>query len=90
MVDHDQERIKTRGRWKVSDKVNRELLKWATAVGGNGREHRDSGVGVNLHLLTKGTTRDEAADEGGHSWPPIVTRQQGIHAKEPAVARGEG
>ena len=87
MVDHDQERIKTRGRWKVSDKVNRELLKQATAVGGNWRERRDSGVGVNLHLLTKGATRDEVADEGGHSQPPIV---QGIHAKEPTVAGGKG
>ena len=36
MVNHDQERIKARGRQEISDKVNRELLKWAMAAGGDG------------------------------------------------------
>ena len=90
MVNHDQERIKAGGRWEIGDKVNRELLEWAMAAGGDGREHRDSRVGVNLYLLAKGTTRDEAADEGGHTWPPIIPRQLGIHAKEPTMTGGEG
>ena len=74
VVDHEQERIKARGRREISDKVNRELLKQAMAAGGDGQECRDSWVGVNLHLLAKGATRDEAADEGGHTQPPIVLR----------------
>ena len=90
MVDHDQERITARGRWEISDKVNRELLKQVMAVGGDGRECGDSWVGVNLHLLAKGTTRDKAADKGGHTQPPIVPRQLGIHAKEPAVTGCKG
>ena len=46
-------------------------------------------MGINLHLLAKGATGDKAADKGGHPWPPIVLRQQGICAKEPSMAGGE-
>ena len=72
MVNHDQERIKAGGRREIGDKVNRELLEQALAAGGDRRECRDSWVGVNLHLLAKGTTRDKAVDKGGHTWPLIV------------------
>ena len=75
MVDHNHERITARGKWEISDQVNRQLLKWACATGGNGGKHRDSQVGIHLHLLAKGATGDKAADEGGHTWPPIVPRQ---------------
>ena len=36
VVDHDQERIKAGGRQEIGDQVNRQLLKWLCAAGGNG------------------------------------------------------
>ena len=59
-------------------------------MGGNGGKHGDSQVGIDLHLLAKGTARDETADKGGHTQPPVVLRQQGVSAKESSMARGEG
>ena len=60
------------------------------AAGGNGGKRQDSQVGIDLHVLAKGTARDEAADKGGHTWPPIVPRQQGIGVEESSMAGGEG
>ena len=75
---------------EISDQVNGQLLKWAGAGGGNRRQCGDSWVGINLHLLAKSAARDKVVDKGGHTWPPIVPRQQGIGAKESPVARSEG
>ena len=72
MVNHDQERIKAGGRWEIGDQVNQQLLKGVCAARGNGGKCQDSQVGVDLHLLAEGTARDKAADEGGHTQPPIV------------------
>ena len=90
MVNHDHERIIAKRGWEIGDQVNRQLLKWASATGGNGGKCRDSRVGIDLHLLAKGTTEDKAADEGGHTQPPIIPRQQGIGAKESPMAGSEG
>ena len=75
MVDHDQQRVKAAGQGEVGDQIHRQLLERASARGGDQRECRNSQVGVNLHLLTKGTTCNEAANEGGHTQPPVVARQ---------------
>ena len=75
MVDHDHERIIAEGRWEIGDQVNRQLLKWVCAAGGNGGKCWDSQVGIHLHLLAKGAAGDKVADEGGHTRPPIVLRQ---------------
>ena len=29
-------------------------------------------------------------DEGGHTWPPIIPRQQGVGVKEPPMAGSKG
>ena len=90
MVNHDHERIiAMRGR-EVGNQINRQLLKQPGAVGGNGRQCRYSRVGIDLHLLAKGIAGDKVADEGGHTQPPVVPRQQGISAKESSVARSRG
>ena len=90
MVNHDHERIVTMRGQEISDQVNGQLLKWAGAGGGNRRQCGDSRVGINLHLLAKSAARDKAVDEGEHTQPPIVLRQQEIGAKESPVARSEG
>ena len=46
MVDHNQERVKARGDWKVSDKIARDLLKESKGEGPDGGERWDSRVGV--------------------------------------------
>ena len=72
VVNHDHERIiSTRGQ-EISNQINGQLLKQLGAVGGNGRECGDSQVGIDLHLLAKGTARDKVVDEGGHTQPPVV------------------
>ena len=44
MVDHDQQRIKTRGSGGVSDKVTRDLLEGAQHMGLDRSEWRSGGV----------------------------------------------
>ena len=78
-----------RGR-EIGKQINGQLLKQPGAAGGNGRECRDSQVDIDLHLLAKGAARDKVADEGGHTQPPVVPRQQGISAKESSMTRSEG
>ena len=90
MVDHDHERIIAERGQEISDQVNQQWLKWASATGGDGGKCRDSRVGIDLHLLAKGTTRDIVVDEGGHTWPPIILRQQGVGVKESPMAGSEG
>ena len=90
MVNHDQQRIVAKRGQEVSNQINRQLLKWAGTRGGDGGKCRDGWVGIDLHLLAEGATRDEAMNKGGHTWPPIVPRQERIGAKEPPVTRGEG
>ena len=90
MVDHDHERVIATGWREIGDQVNRQLLKWVGAVGGDGGEHRDSWVSIDLHLVAKGTARDEMVHEGGHTQPPVVPRQQGIGTKESPVTRHKG
>ena len=75
VVDHNHERIIAKRGWETSDQINGQLLKQSGTVGGNGRECGDRWVGIDLHLLAKGAAGDKAADEGGHTWPPVVPRQ---------------
>ena len=46
MVNHDQQRIKTRGHREVGDKVIGDLLEGARCVGHNWCKWRDGGVCV--------------------------------------------
>ena len=86
MVNHDQQRVIIMGRQEISNQVDRQLLKWVDAGGGEGGEHRDSWVGINLHLLAEGTARDEMTNKGGHTRPPVVVRQQGVGVEEPPMS----
>ena len=55
MVDHNQQRIETRGGREVGDKVARDLLEGARGVGFNWGEQQDGGVSVGFVLLACGT-----------------------------------
>ena len=77
-------------RWEISNQVNGQLLKQVGAGGGERRECGDSWVDIDLYLLAKSAARDEVVNKGGHTQPPIVTRQQGVGAKEPPVAGSKG
>ena len=90
MVYHDQERIKSTGKRKVSDQVDRELLERTGAGGGEGGQCGNGRVGINLHLLAKGATSNETADKQRHTRPPVVARQQGVCVKEAFMSRSEG
>ena len=52
--------------------VHGDLLKRAGAVGCQGKERRDGGVGVDLVRLADGAASDVFTNVGGHSWPPVV------------------
>ena len=89
VVDHDQQGVTTvRGR-EASDEINRKLLEGTGAGGGEWGEGRRRWVGVDLHLLAKGTPSNKATDERRHPQPPIVMRQQGISTEETTVARSQ-
>ena len=69
MVDHNQERIETRGRGKVSDKVTGDLLE------GTGHTGYDKGKQENVEcvrfvLLTHGTAFNVFPHVLYETWPP--------------------
>ena len=78
------------GRQETSNEVNGQLLKWMGAGGGERGECGDGWVGINLHLLAEGAARDEMADKGRHTQPPVVVRQQGVGVEEPPVSQSKG
>ena len=89
VVDHDQQGVTTvRGR-EASDEINRKLLEGAGAGGGDWGEGRRRWMGVDLHLLAKGTPSNKATDKRRHPRPPVVVRQQGISMEETTVARSQ-
>ena len=75
MVDHNQKQVETIRQWEVGNKINRQLLKWASTGGGERQKCGDHGVSVDLHLLTKGTASNKMVHKGGHTWTPIVVSQ---------------
>ena len=46
MVNHNQERVKARGHWQVSDKVAKDLLEGSRGKGLDRSKRWDSGVDV--------------------------------------------
>ena len=86
MVDHNQDRIKSRERRKVGDEVDRELLEWESGGGWYRTEGWSGGVGVDLVLLTDRTSINKILDKEGKSWPPVVPFEDGLGAKDPHMA----
>ena len=87
MVDHDHDRIKSRGGREVSDEVNRELFKGERDGGLDREERRDNGVSIGLVLLANGTTNDEMFHKGGEAWPPEILFQNRFGVKDTHVTR---
>ena len=65
MVDHDHNRIKTRGNREISDEVDRKLLERERDGGQDWTERRSSGMSVNLVLLANSATSNKMLDKGG-------------------------
>ena len=43
-------------------------------------------MGIDLHLLAEGTASDKATNEGRHTRPPVVPREERVRSKEATVA----
>ena len=86
MVDHDQDRIESRGRRKVGDEVDRELLEWERGGGRYRTEGQSGGMGVDFVLLTDRTFINKMFDEGGKSRPPVVSLKDGLGVKDSHMA----
>jgi len=76
MVDHDQNRVKTRGERKIHDHVTRDLLEQAGGGGQDGTEPRDSWVCVDLVGLASSAASHKSPDKGGKIRPPVVALNQ--------------
>ena len=70
MVDHDQERIETIGRWEIRDKITGELLEQSGGGGANGGEGWNGGVGIRFVALASRTSFHIFADKRCKAWPP--------------------
>ena len=70
MVDHNQQRIKTRGSREVGDKVIEDLLEGMRYVGLDQGERGNSRVYVGLVLLACGTALNMLSYELCKTWPP--------------------
>ena len=65
MVDHDHNRIKSRGHREIGDEVDRKLLERERDSGQDWTEQRDGRISVNLILLANSTTHNKVLDKGG-------------------------
>ena len=90
MVDHDQDRIKPRGRREVGDEVNGELLKGESDSGYDREERGYNGVCNGFVLLADGTASDKVFDKGGEAGPPEIPFQNCLGAKDTHVSRQRG
>jgi len=86
MVDHDQNRVKTRRQRQIRDHVARNLLKRARGRGGNWTKPRDSGVSVNLVGLASSAASHKSVNKGGETGPPVVVLNQVNGAEISAVS----
>ena len=70
MVDHNQKGIEAGRRWKVSDKVIRDLLEGPGGGRPDGGEWWDSGMGIGFVLLAGRAALNVFTDVGGKAGPP--------------------
>jgi hypothetical protein len=71
MVDHNHDRIKTRGDGEVGNEVNGELSERVGRGGGDRDKRWCRGVGVDFHLLASSTTVNVVANKSPHGRPPV-------------------
>ena len=90
MVYYDHNRVMAIGGRKIGDEVNRELLKGKGSRGGDGHEWRDGQMGVDLVLLTEGTSIDKVFYEGRETGPPEVTFKDSLDVEDIHVTCGGG
>ena len=86
MVDHNQNRVETRGRRQIRDHVARDLLERAGGGRGDGTKPRNSRVSVNLVGLASSAASHKLVNKGGKSRPPVVALNQVNGAEITAVA----
>ena len=90
MVYYDHNKIVAiRGR-KISDEVDRELLKGEGGRGGDGHKWRDGRMGVDLVLLAEGAAINEVFYEEGKTWPPKITFKDSLGVEDTHVTHGGG
>ena len=82
MVDHNQKRVKARGRGKVGDKVTGDLLEGTGCKGANGGERGNGGMCVSLILLTGST----ALNMRGQAGPPELNGDELVSFQVTRVA----
>ena len=87
MVDHDHDRIKSRGRREVGDEVNGELLKGESDSGFDREERGYNGVRIGFVLLTGGAASDKVFYKGGEARPPEISFQNCFGVKDTHMTR---
>ena len=87
MVNHDHDRIKSRGRREISNEVNGELLKGERDGRLDWEQRGNNRVCVSLVLLTDRTAGNAVLYEGGETWPPEVPVQDCFGMKDPHMSR---
>ena len=90
VVNYNHDRIETQGWWKVGDEVNGELFEKESGGGQYGTEEWRGGMGVDLVLLTDCTSINKVFDKGSKSWPPVVSFEDGLGAKDAHMAQEGG
>ena len=81
MVDHNHDRIKSRGKREVSDEVNGHLFKRESGSGLDRHEGRYNRVCIGLVLLADRAASDKVLHESGEARPPEIPFQDCFGAK---------
>ena len=90
MVYHDHDRIISVGIGESRDEIYRYRGEWKGAFDSQRGESGYRGVCVHLGHLAVSISQDELAEEGRHSWSPIVPLQLVKSLEEPFMPSGRG
>ena len=86
MVNHDHNRIKSRGDREIGDEVDRKLFERERDSGQNWTERGNGGMSVNFVLLADCTTSNKMFDTCGQAWPPEIAFKDRFGAEGSHVA----
>ena len=86
MVDHNHNRIKSRGKREISDEINRKLFEGERDSGRDWTERGNGRMSVDLVLLANSTTHNEMFDKGGKAWLPEIAFKDRLGVEDPHVA----
>ena len=90
MVDHDHNRIKSRGKREIGDEINRKLFEGERDSGRDWTERGNSRMSVDFVLLANSTICNEMFDKGGKAWPPEIVFKDRLGVEDPHVAQKGG